>query len=132
VAIRGWDREKHKVDDQMYRVDQRIADSRLLPTGASLRSCVQRQLEGNYERQEWWIDLIVMTGEGSGYGFRIREQELLHRLALTASPGYSWIVDPYGVTPVPSTPTRPMAWNIAGISKASLRPWPMNRIAMRA
>ena len=35
------------------------------------------------------------------------------RVALRPGAGYSWIVNPYSVTPAPSTPTRPMAYNTA-------------------
>jgi thiol-disulfide isomerase/thioredoxin len=59
---------------------------------------MQGRVEGEYEYQEWWIDLLVRTGENRGYGFRIRKQKLSRRPALLPSPGYAWTVGPRGVT----------------------------------
>jgi len=100
AAIRGWDREEHEVDDETYRIYEKIADSKALPAKAWLESSMQRRIEGEYENKEWWIDLIAMTGKNKGYGFRIREEKLTRRPALLPGPGYAWIVEPRDVTPV--------------------------------
>ncbi len=116
AAIRGWDRQKVSVDDRVFRIYQEIAETKVLPPRAQLRFTLQWwHQSGEYEDEVWRIDLDVMTSETSGYGFRVRNQTLKRRVALPPSPGYSWIVNPYSVTPAPSTPTRPMAYNTGDI-----------------
>lgn len=103
AAIRGWKCEEEKADEKTYRIYQRIADSRVLPAGAELGfhfHWYHFHEHDEYEFLVWWIDLDVMTSKNTGYTFRIRDERLDRRRALRPSPGYSWIVDPYSVTPV--------------------------------
>jgi RNA polymerase sigma factor (sigma-70 family) len=98
-AIQGWDRKKFPVADPTYRIFQQIADSKVLPPGARLDFLDQWGLDqlghsggkDKYEYRVWGIQLNVMTGKNTGYGFRVREERLDHRIALLPAPGYSWL-----------------------------------------
>jgi len=116
AAIGGWNREKQKIDDTTYRTFREIADARVLPPGATLRFSSfwhQDAEQDEYEFLVWWIDLDVMTGENTGYTFRIRDATLDRRPALMPSPGYSWAVDPYVAVPVQSV--LDSGWSAGGI-----------------
>ncbi|HEY7331192.1 MAG TPA: hypothetical protein VH592_26390, partial [Gemmataceae bacterium] len=102
-AIKGWDRMKVPVADSTYRIFQRIADSKILPPGASLSFQDHWKHPGGtdkYEYRIWRIQLDVMTGKNTGYGFVIREEQRLdHRIALLPAPGYSWLERPLPAKP---------------------------------
>lgn len=116
AAIRGWNREQRKVDDNIYRIYQRIADSRVLPPGAELGFHLywyHFDQHDQYEFLVWWIDLDVMTSKDTGCTFRIRDERLDRRRALTPSPGYAWIVNPYLLAG--PWPTRGAGWSVGGV-----------------
>ena len=116
AAIKGWDREKQGVDDTTYRIFREMADSRVLPPGATLRFSnfwYHYAEQDEYEFLVWWIDLDVMTGENKGYTLRIRDGRLDRRHAFTHSPDYSWRVNPYVVVPVQSA--LDSGWSAGGI-----------------
>ena len=101
AAIRGWDRTRFPVDDATYRIYQQIAETRLLPPGAELYfrdEWEHADKQDRYEHRVWRIQLDVMTGKNTGYGFPISEQKIDRRMALVAAPGYSWLLDPRPVT----------------------------------
>ena len=101
TAIRGWDREEHKIDDKRYGIFQRIAESRVLPPGAKLSFNYQwyHYRDDEHESLVWWNDLTVWTSKTTGYTFRIRDERLGRRPVLLPSAGYTWIVEPRDVTP---------------------------------
>lgn len=82
AAIRGWDREEEPVTDDIYKAYQAIADTRKLPAGAALEFITRCWGRNDpYEFDVWWINLEIMTGPDTGYGFRIRHQMLRSRPA---------------------------------------------------
>jgi len=116
AAIRDWNREEIKVDDKTYGIYQRIADSKALPPGAQLSFSnywYRYDDHDEYEFLVWWIKLDVMTSKNTGYTFRIRDERLDRRRALTPSPGYAWIVNPYSLTG--PWPTRGAGWSAGGV-----------------
>jgi hypothetical protein len=96
-AIRDWDRKRNPVADSTYRIFQQIADSKTLPPRARLYFRDEWNCPGDndkYEYRVWRIQLDVMTGKNTGYGFGIREERLDRRIALLPAPGYSWLEGP--------------------------------------
>lgn len=96
-SLRNWDREKTPVDDAVFQIYQKIAESKTLPPRAEL--CVRTQWidpdpNDKYQYQVLLVDLDVMTGGNAGYTYRIRDQRLGQRVALRPRPGYEWIVGP--------------------------------------
>src|SRR5262249_27739740 len=73
---------------------QQIAENRLLPPRAELYFRDEWESAGKDEDRVWRIQLDVMTGPNTGYGFSIRKQKLDRRVALSLAPGYSWLLDP--------------------------------------
>ncbi len=73
AAIRSWDRVQQPVDDQTLVIFQEIADTKELPEGARLSSTSAWQTP-EFRYQVWWIDLTVMTGERTGYTYRLRRR----------------------------------------------------------
>ena len=109
-AIREWDREKHPIVDAHYQIYQEIIDTGSLPARAALRFNVQwrhSESDEDVESREFWINLVVMTGEKTGYGFRVRKQRLDERQYLPLAPGFSWVLPP--------RPARPSAGNSNGV-----------------
>ena len=72
AAIRGWIRERVKVEDDVYRAYQKMADTKTLPPGARLDFTTRWLGFNGYDYDVWWIDLSIKTGENTGYTFRIR------------------------------------------------------------
>jgi RNA polymerase sigma factor (sigma-70 family) len=117
AAIRGWDQKKYPVVDTTYRIFQQIAESKALPTGARLYFRDEWKHPGGQDKFEyrvWRIQLDVMTGKDTGYGFVIREQRLDRRIALLAAPGYSWLEKP---SPIVTLPTGWFASRVIMIEK---------------
>lgn len=101
AAIRGWDRKKEKVPDATYRMFEGVAESKSLPPGAALSvrdDWVHPGGEDKYEYRVWRVQLDVMTGKDTGYGFVVREQRLDRRVALLPAAGYEWLDAPRPVT----------------------------------
>ena len=99
TAIRGWDRKRYPVADETYARFAKIARTKMLPPSTQGfrifdQWCVDRK-DNKYEDRTWRIDLDVMTGRDTGYTFPVRELKLGRRMALLATPGYSWIVEPH-------------------------------------
>jgi hypothetical protein len=106
AAIRAWNRQEVKVSDETYRIYQEIADSGVLPPKAKLgfhRQWYRFDEQDEYDYLVWWIDLEVMTGERTGYGFRIRDERLGRRYSRAPSPGYSWIIGPISAQKLPTS-----------------------------
>jgi len=109
-AIQNWDRTKHPIDDSDYKLFEEIARTKMLAPTATLSIQVQwrhAELESKVEVRELWVDLSVMTGENTGYGFRVRRQPLDERTYLELSRGYSWKVHPL--------PAKPSDRNASGV-----------------
>jgi thiol-disulfide isomerase/thioredoxin len=101
-AIRDWDRKRIPVVDSTYRIFQQVAASKALPPRARLYFRDEWEHpgdEGKYEYRVWRIQLDVMTGKNTGYGFRIREERLDRRIALPPAAGYSWLERPLPANP---------------------------------
>jgi hypothetical protein len=75
AAIRGWIREQTPVADDTYRTFQEIAKSGELPIRSELTFTTRWGYNG-HDFDVWWVDLLIMTGEKTGYGFRIRDQKI--------------------------------------------------------
>lgn len=77
AAIRAWTpSESDRVDDDVYDAFQQIAESRWLPEGSQLSYKTKWLGHRGYSFDVWWIDLSIMTGERTGYVFRIRDQKI--------------------------------------------------------
>lgn len=76
AAIRGWIREQIPVSDEIYLTYQKIAETKQLPKDATLSFTTRWTGYRAYDFNVWWVDLEVMTGPNSGYGFRIRDQKI--------------------------------------------------------
>jgi len=76
AAIRGWIRKTVPVDDNVYEEYLRIAETKMLPEGATLTQCTSWAGYNNHVFDVWWIDLNIKLGEHSGYTFRIRDQKI--------------------------------------------------------
>ena len=110
TAIQGWDRGKHPISDHDHRLFQDIAATKTLPPKAKLGFSVawrHTDPDSKVEARELGVDLSVMTGERTGYDFRIRNQQLDQRPYLELSAGYTWIVAP--------RPAKPSDGNTGGV-----------------
>ena len=76
AAIRGWIRERVPATDDVYQVYQTIADTRMLPEGATLRFTTGWSGFNGHDFDVWWVDLNIKTGPNTGYTFRLRDQKL--------------------------------------------------------
>ena len=98
-AIRNWDRKKRPIADKTYALFSKIAETKMLQPGIKgfqrMDQWFVDHTDGKYENRIWRIDLDVRTGKNTGYTFPIRELRLGRRVALPATPGYSWAVEPH-------------------------------------
>ena len=84
------------VTEEMNRIVNKIAESKILPPHAQLSWDEWRQ-DDESDKDEyriWRITLDAMIGKNKGEGFDIRNQKLESRMALKPSPGYRWIMGP--------------------------------------
>lgn len=79
ASIRGWGRKSHPVSDHDYAVFQEIAETRRLPEGATLDYTTAWNGFAGDHFDVWWVDLSIMTGERTGYTFRIRDRKIRWR-----------------------------------------------------
>jgi hypothetical protein len=97
TAIRNWDRKNLQVDDNVFQVYQKIAETKELPPDAELSAHTQWWDADRTDKREYrvlWIDLTVKTGQFAGYTFRIRDQRVGQRVALRPQAGFNWVVEP--------------------------------------
>jgi hypothetical protein len=76
AAIRGWIRKQAPVDNDTYAIYEKIASTKMLPARATITFTTRWEGYNGYNFDVWWIDLSVMTGETTGYGFRIRDRKI--------------------------------------------------------
>lgn len=75
AAVRGWIPERPAVAPEVLKQYRKIAGSGKLPPGSSI-SFTRGWIYGGYRFEVWWIDLNIMTGEKTGYTFRIRDRTI--------------------------------------------------------
>jgi hypothetical protein len=76
AAIRGWDRKiRPPASDAVYNAFQKIADKGRIPKNAKLRWTTAAS-DGLHRSDVWRIDLDLVTGEKSGYTFRVRDRTI--------------------------------------------------------
>ncbi|MBN2024500.1 MAG: M56 family metallopeptidase [Pirellulales bacterium] len=99
-AIRQHD-WRPKEDDKPREIFTKIAETKIIPARARLE--IHKQWfdcgDSEYENEELWIDLVTKTGDTTGYGLRVRKEQLDRRIAIRPSTGYSWLVEPYWYSP---------------------------------
>lgn len=82
AAIRGIDREHgrpRRMSDEVYEALQKIAATRMLPSNAQLEFTNSWITRNGFHITVWWADLVIMTGEKTGYGYRLRDRKVSSR-----------------------------------------------------
>jgi len=87
AAIRGWIREQTLVSDEIFQAYENIAKGGHLPSGARLQFTTRWIGYKGHDLDVWWVDLLLMTGEKTGYSFRIRDQKISSRPVVAVAPG---------------------------------------------
>ncbi len=99
ATIRRWDRTKHPISDENYRLFEQIAEKKILPPHARLQLNDQWLLRGDQQHHIVRIMVDAMTGRNQGYNFAVREEDVGHRFWHAPRPGYEWSTEPEGKHP---------------------------------
>jgi hypothetical protein len=79
AAVRGIVRSQYpRMTDDVYNALQKIVVTGMLPANATLTFITGWRYEG-YFFKVWWVDLSVMTGEKTGYTYRLRDRKISSR-----------------------------------------------------
>lgn len=80
AAIRGWLLvEEAGITDEIYEHFKKIADSRNLPKGATLKSISAWHGTRGYAFEVWWVDLAIKIDDTHYPILRIRDQKISSR-----------------------------------------------------
>jgi hypothetical protein len=83
AAIRGWDQKQTPVSDKVYKTYRLIADSKMLPEGATL-TFTTKWSNKDFNFDVWRVDLNVKTGPQEGFTCPIRDRKLRSRIISTS------------------------------------------------
>jgi hypothetical protein len=80
ASLRAIMRSQHpRMTDDVHNALQKVALTRMLPAKAK-RDFTNEWLGYNgYSFTVWWIDLSIMTGDKTGYSYRLRDRKISSR-----------------------------------------------------
>lgn len=79
AALRGIIRSQHpQMTDDIYDALQKVVTTGMMPAKASLTFTTGWGYKGHKFRV-WWVDLSIMTGENTGYTYRLRDRKISSR-----------------------------------------------------
>ncbi len=76
ASIRGISRENTPMTDDVYNAFQKILVTGMLPARAKLEFTTGWSGHNGFYFTVWWADLTIMTGEGTGYTYRLRDRKI--------------------------------------------------------
>jgi hypothetical protein len=78
-SLRGISRGQNpRMTDDVYNAFQKIIITRMIPAKAKLGFTNGWTYNG-YAFTVWWVDLSVMTGDATGYTYRLRDRKISSR-----------------------------------------------------
>lgn len=80
ASLRGIIRERTPMTDDVYNALQKVAVTRMLPAKAKLDFTTGWSGHNGFVFTVWWADLSIMTGEKTGYTYRLRDRMIASRL----------------------------------------------------